>query len=368
LKKGKEYLMMQQKPRALTILLATALAIAALPFAGAVAAPFPQDLEAPVVSGLTGAPNPVEIGGEVTLTATVDDLATGGSDIQSAEFSLNGGAFASLAASDGSFDSPTEGVTGSFTAAELGAYEICVVGTDAAGLTSAAVCTEVLAQDTQAPVVSAVAGAPNPAALGDAITVTATVDDAAPGGSNIQSAEFSVNGGAFAALAASDGAFDSPTENVTGSFNVEALGAYEICVRGTDAAGNVSTQACASITAESQIEFEGFYPPVKMQENFVKAGRTIPVKFSLEDPDGAPISMLTTFAGLYSYEVDCESLVGEPATAVQESSPGNAAVRALSGEWIALWKTPKSYADSCRLMFVLFNDGSTSPEALFRFR
>jgi hypothetical protein len=105
-----------------------------------------------------------------------------------------------------------------------------------------------------------------------------------------------------------------------------------------------------------------------MQENFVKAGRTIPVKFSLEDPDGAPISMLTTFAGLYTYEVDCESLVGEPATAVQESSPGNAAVRALSGEWIALWKTPKSYADSCRLMFVLFNDGSTSPEALFRFR
>jgi phosphohistidine swiveling domain-containing protein len=368
LKKGKEYLIMQQKPRALSVLLATALAIAALPFAGAAAAPLAQDLEAPVVSGLTAAPSPVELGAEVTINATVDDLATGGSDIQSAEYNLNGGAFVTLAASDGAFDSPTEVVTGLFTVAVPGDYEVCVVGTDSAGLTSAPVCTEVVAQETQAPVVTAVAGAPNPAALGDAVTVTATVDDAATGGSNIQSAEFSVNGGTFAALAAFDGAFDSPTENVTGSFNIEALGAHEICVKGTDAAGNVSTEACATITAESQIEFEGFYPPVKMPENFVKAGRTIPVKFSLEDLDGAPISMLTTFAGLYSYEVDCESLAGEPATAVQESSPGNAAVRAFAGDWIALWKTPKSYADSCRVMYVLFNDGSTSPEVLFRFR
>jgi hypothetical protein len=234
LEKGKEYLIMQQKPRALSVLLATALAIAALPVAGATAAPLAQDLEAPVVSGLTGAPSPVEIGGEVTINATVDDLATGASDIQSAEFSLNGGAFGP-GRLRWAFDSPTD-VTGSFTAAELG-LEICVVGTDAAGLTSAPVCTEIVAQDTQAPVVSAVAGTPNPAALGDAITVTATVDDAATGGLNIQSAEFNVNGGAFAALAASDGAFDSPTEGVTGSFNIEALGAYEICVKGTDAAG-----------------------------------------------------------------------------------------------------------------------------------
>lgn len=225
-----------------------------------------------------------------------------------------------------------------------------------------------LAADTVGPVVSAVAGAPNPAALGDAITVTATVDDAATGGSNIQSAEFTVNGGAFAALTATDGAFDSPTEAVTGSFNVTALGGYEICVKGTDAAGNVSTDVCTTITAKSQIGFQGFYPPVKMQDNFVKAGRTIPVKFTLQDPQGAPINMLTTFAGLYSYEVDCQSLAGEAATAVQETSPGNAAVRAQAGQWVALWKTPKTYADSCRMMYVLFNDGSTSPEVLFRFR
>jgi len=103
-----------------------------------------------------------------------------------------------------------------------------------------------LAVDADAPIVSAVAGAPNPAELGDSITVTPTVDDSATGGSNIQSAEFNVNGGVFAALAAADGIFDSPTENVTGSFNIEALGPHQICVRGTDAAGNASTEACAT--------------------------------------------------------------------------------------------------------------------------
>src|SRR5574340_894085 len=101
LKKGKEYLIMQQKPGALSVMLAVALALAALPSVGAAAAPLAADTQGPAVSAVAGVPNPASLGEAITVTATVDDAATGGSNIQSAEFSVNGGASAALAASDG---------------------------------------------------------------------------------------------------------------------------------------------------------------------------------------------------------------------------------------------------------------------------
>lgn len=223
--------------------------------------------------------------------------------------------------------------------------------------------------DLQLPVVSSVAASPNPAQVGDLVTVTANVNDALTGGSNIQSAEFSVNGGTYAALAAVDGAFDSPTEAVTGTFTTNEVGDVQICVKGTDAAGLVSTPVCADFSTESQIVFEGFFPPIEKNNKFLRAGRTIPVKFTLSMPDGSPITDPAVFGGIFSYEVDCQSQVGDVATAVQEVGPGKAAVRVTpDGEWIALWKTPSSYAGSCRLMYVAFSDGSTSPEVVFRFR
>ena len=225
------------------------------------------------------------------------------------------------------------------------------------------------AEDAQPPVVSDVAASPSPAAVSDEVTVTATVDDSLTGGSNILSAAVSVNGAAYTPLDAVDGAFDSPTEAVTGSFTIGQLGVSTICVQGTDSADLVSAPVCIDLTAESAIVFEGFFPPVKMDGDFVKAGRTIPLKWTLSQRDGSPISDLATFVGVFSYEVDCGALAGEPLTAVQEAGPGNAEVRArLNGDWTALWKTPKSYGDSCRKMYVLFSDGSTSPEVLFRFR
>ena len=68
------------------------------------------------------------------------------------------------------------------------------------------------------PVTSAVNLNPNPATINTSVTVTATVDDTTAANVNIQSAEFSVNGGAWTAMTASDGTFDSPTENVTATF------------------------------------------------------------------------------------------------------------------------------------------------------
>lgn len=91
------------------------------------------DDEGPITSDVVAPPNPVAVGGSVTLTANVDDSTTGGSNIASAEYRLDSGAWTQMTASDSSFDSPTEDVTTSFTAPpEAGIYNLCVRGTDAA--------------------------------------------------------------------------------------------------------------------------------------------------------------------------------------------------------------------------------------------
>jgi hypothetical protein len=100
--------------------------------------------------------------------------------------------------------------------------------------------------DIEGPITSAVLASPNPAAINSPVTVTANVDDTTTGGSNIASAEYSLDdGGPWNPMAASDGVFDEISENVTVSFNAAPeAGIYDLCVRGTDAAGNVGEKEC----------------------------------------------------------------------------------------------------------------------------
>jgi len=94
----------------------------------------PVDSVGPVTYDVMAAPNPAPIGETITLTATIDDTDTGGSNIASAEYSLNGGiTWVSMSAFDSAFDSPVEEVTAtivSFTESQV--VEIFVHGTDTA--------------------------------------------------------------------------------------------------------------------------------------------------------------------------------------------------------------------------------------------
>ena len=58
---------------------------------------------------VTADPNPVAVGSNVDLTANVDDTSTGGSNIASAEYSVDGGGWVSLPA--GGYK-PDESLTG----------------------------------------------------------------------------------------------------------------------------------------------------------------------------------------------------------------------------------------------------------------
>lgn len=99
--------------------------------------------------------------------------------------------------------------------------------------------------DDEGPVTSNVAAAANPVPTGSSFQLGALVDDALTGGSTIASAEYAVNGGAWSALGASDGAFDATAEGVSGPFVAPSTPAVlTICVRGTDAAGNTGAPEC----------------------------------------------------------------------------------------------------------------------------
>jgi len=147
---------------------------------------------------------------------------------------------------------PESGITSStgcdpttFTAPTVATTLTCSA-TNGANLSSSA--SVVIKIDTAPPVTSNALATPDPVIINTDVTITATVTDA--GGSNVASAEFNVDGGPFDDLAAVDGAFGGSTENVSLTLPASATpllqtpGVHNICIRGTDFAGNIGASQC----------------------------------------------------------------------------------------------------------------------------
>ena len=211
------------------------------------------DVFNPTVSNVVSTPNMQTGGGSVTLTATVDDSGSGGSIIQSADYSLDSGAWTPMSAVDGAFDSQTEDVTADLLVPAVdGAYGLCVRGTDSANNTSTEQCTT-LYVDSQGPLTSSVLVDPVKTGVGASVDLTAIVDDTTTGGLNIQSAEYSTNGVDWTAMTAQDGNFDSATEVVTAALlSPDTSGDVNVCVRGTDAAGNTGAHTCTTLNVDAE--------------------------------------------------------------------------------------------------------------------
>ena len=99
--------------------------------------------------------------------------------------------------------------------------------------------------DTLGPAASALSLSPNPTNGSADVALTASISDAGRGDGNIQAAEYRIDstGAPAVGLAATDTAWDSPTEAVNGTISVATLGSlasgmHTIYVRGQDAVGN----------------------------------------------------------------------------------------------------------------------------------
>jgi hypothetical protein len=134
-------------------------------------------------------------------------------------------------------DGETEDVFGYSVAVSGSTALIGVYGDDDKGMNSGSAYVFGFL-DVQPPEVTNVLANPISAPANTTITVSANIDDSSAGNSVITSAEYSLDGGDWIAMTASDGGFDSPIEDVeatTSSFS--EVGVHELCVRGTDASG-----------------------------------------------------------------------------------------------------------------------------------
>lgn len=210
---------------------------------------------------------------------------------------------------------------------------------------------------------------PNPAIVNGNTTLRATVSDTDAGNHNIVSAEYSLNNGSWQSMAAQDGTFDSVSEDVETVLPGGQLGSNEVCIRGADSKGNVTTPpTCTTFMVTYQ--FDGFFEPVNTGlVNNAKAGQAIPAKWRISDANGLGIDDAASFAGLYSYPVDCLTQEGNASDAIEEYAAGESGLISHGdGNWQFNWKTPKTYANSCRAMYVEFNSGAISPIVVFKFK
>jgi hypothetical protein len=112
------------------------------------------------------------------------------------------------------------------------------------------------------------------------------------------------------------------------------------------------------VTIDARYEFHGFSAPVDNPPavNSVKAGSTIPVKFSLDGDAGLDI-----FAAGYptSQPISCDS--GALIDPIEETTTANASgliYDSTADQYVYTWKTAKAWAGTCRELNLKLNDGS----------
>jgi hypothetical protein len=227
--------------------------------------------------------------------------------------------------------------------------------------------------DQLGPVTSNVFVSPLPVYLNGQATVAATVDDTETYGSDIGYGEFILDDGLWSdwsPMAALDGAYDEVIEDVTADFTASALvGKHTTCVRGVDAflLPNTGQAVCQDFVVT--YVYDGFYEPVTNDLiNLTKAGQAVPMKWRLTDALGTPIENPSSFVGLFSSPVPCDEFT-EPVDAVEEFASGDSGLQYLGdGYWQFNWKTPKTYAGTCRTAYVKFDSGTTSNIVSFQFK
>jgi len=142
------------------------------------------------------------------------------------------------------------------------------------------------------------------------------------------------------------------------------LGTTTVTATATDASGNSST---CSFTVTVLYRFTGFFNPISNLPvvNEVKAGQSIPIKFSLSGNKG-----LNIFAPGFpaSATIACNS--SDPVTVIGDTgTAGNSSLSydASTDQYNYVWKTENTWAGTCRQLVVQLNDGSIH-RANFKFK
>lgn len=140
---------------------------------------------------------------------------------------------------------------------------------------------------------------------------------------------------------------------------------HPLSVEFTPADGNYA-KAFKSVTitvSATALKFRGFFWPVHNLPlvNRVKAGRTIPVRFSVEGGAGSAARV----AGTVSFPVACNARWPER-TVEETMTSGVSRLLSAGIRYTYEWRTYPAWAGTCRKLLVTLADGSTH-QALFHF-
>ena len=104
--------------------------------------------------------------------------------------------------------------------------------------------------------------------------------------------------------------------------------------------------------------FSGFFRPVANAPavNAAKAGRAVPVKFSLDGDQGLGVLAADSPT---SQRFDCDA--DEPIGAIEETSAANHGLTydPLTDRYTYIWKTVKAWRGQCRTLTIRLDDGTT---------
>lgn len=157
-----------------------------------------------------------------------------------------------------------------------------------------------------------------------------------------------------------------------GTVTFDAVGT---CVINADQAGNTDYLPAtrvqrATVVGSTASHFTGFAAPVDNNGvlNTVKAGQVVPLKWRLTTAAGVPVTNLAA-ADVKVTVTGLSCSAGTTVDALEEYAAGASGLQNLgNGYYQWNWKTPKTYAGSCKTMKLdLGEAGDVTHDALFKF-
>jgi hypothetical protein len=219
----------------------------------------------------------------------------------------------------------------------------------------------------QASTTTAITSSVNPSILAQPVTFDVTVSPVAPAVAT-PVGDVTLKDGTCGAGATIGGptALDGSGQV---SFNISTLSAGPHTVSACYA-GNVSFEGSSGfVTQLVKYNFDGLYAPVDRPNtyNVSKAGQAIPLKWRLTDFLGNPVLTLTTVTVKVN---DASCSVGSTTDQVEEYASGSSGLQNQGdGHYQFNWKTPGSYASSCKRLSLEFVPGyAEGPLAYFTFK
>jgi hypothetical protein len=175
--------------------------------------------------------------------------------------------------------------------------------------------------------------------------------------------------GATVSAGVSDGLSGPAGTTVSAGVSTAAVGTFAVNLTGQDRAGNSTTVSCGYTVG---YVFTGLAAPVNRPNtlNVSKAGQAIPLKWRITDYNGVGITTLTT-VGVTVMGYSCS--LGETLDQIEEYAAGNSGLQNLgNGNYQFNWKTPTSYANSCKTLSIKLGSALDAPRvenlAIFSFK